>query len=70
MSITSTEFVREFTRNWQVLVVAFACFIFAFSAASPIASGLMSDRLPRISSKRLASAAGVRESELRAVADA
>lgn len=32
MSITDSEFVREFSRNWQVLVVAFACFVFAFSA--------------------------------------
>ena len=32
MSIPDSEFVREFRRNWRVLLVAFSCFVFAFSA--------------------------------------
>ena len=32
MSISKSEFFREFGQNWPVLVVAFACFVFAFSA--------------------------------------
>ena len=32
MSFSDSEFVSEFGRNWRILVVAFACFVFAFSA--------------------------------------
>lgn len=32
MSVTDTVFIREFRMNWRVLLVAFSCFLFAFSA--------------------------------------
>jgi MFS family permease len=32
MAISDSEFVREFRRNWRILLVAFSCFVFAFSA--------------------------------------
>jgi len=32
MSVTNTDFIREFRMNWRVLLVAFSCFLFAFSA--------------------------------------
>jgi MFS family permease len=32
MAVADSDFVAEFTRNWRVLVVAFCCFVFAFSA--------------------------------------
>lgn len=32
MTITGAAFVREFRQNWRVLLVAFACLLFAFSA--------------------------------------
>jgi hypothetical protein len=32
VAITDIEFIREFRRNWRVLLVAFTCFVFAFSA--------------------------------------
>ena len=32
MGVTDTIFAAEFRRNWRILVVAFVCFLFAFSA--------------------------------------
>ena len=32
MGFTDTIFAAEFRRNWRILVVAFVCFLFAFSA--------------------------------------
>jgi MFS family permease len=32
VAITDIEFIREFRRNWRVLLVACTCFVFAFSA--------------------------------------
>jgi nitrate/nitrite transporter NarK len=32
MAVADSDFVEEFRNNWRVLVVAFSCFVFAFSA--------------------------------------